>query len=145
MSQLIFVMSRARKDIKMSISFPCTQVRIPDKDYWGNIVKGIRYISGTLHPPLILRDNILNVIKWRLGVSFAVHPDCNGHTRAFVSMGSGSIMEVLRNQKINRRISMKAKIVGADNALPQCLWLIEVQGYVVEELELHQDNMRAIC
>ena len=78
-------------------------------------------------------------------MSFAVHPDCNGHTRAFVSMGSGSIMEVLRNQKINRRISMKAKIVGADNALPQCLWLIEVQGYVVEELEFHQDNMRAIC
>ena len=35
---------------------------------------------------------------------------------------------------------MKAKIVGADNALPQCLWLIEVQGYVVEELELQHYN-----
>ena len=34
-----------------------------------------------------------------------------------------------------------------DYALPQCLWyrlFIEVQGYAVEEIKFHQDNMGAI-
>ena len=51
--QLLFVTLRARKDIKMDIAFLCNQVRSPDGDYWGNIVRVIRYIRGTLHIPLI--------------------------------------------------------------------------------------------
>ena len=48
-AQLLFVMYRARKDIKMAISFLCTQVRIPDEDYWVNLVRVLRYSRGTLH------------------------------------------------------------------------------------------------
>ena len=41
---------------------------------------------------------------------------------------------------------MEAKIVGADDAFPQCLCLIyfiEGHGYAVEELKFQQDNMSA--
>ena len=65
-----------------------------------------------------------------------------------MSIVLGLIMELLRKQRINGRNSTEEKIVGADDNFPQCLWsrcFIERQGYVEEELELHQDNMRDIC
>ena len=61
-----------------------------------------------------------------------------------MSMGSGSIMELLQKQKINWRSSTEAEIVGVDYDLQQYLWseyFIEVQGYAVEEIKFHQDNM----
>ena len=57
---------------------------------------------------LILRAKRLSVIKWWVGVFFAAHPDFKGHTGLMMSMGSGSIMEILRKQRINERISMEA-------------------------------------
>ena len=104
----------------------------------------LRYIRGTLHLPLILRVDSLNVIKWWFDASFADNPDCKGRTGAMIPMGSGSMMEISWKQKINRGSSTKSKIVGAENALPQCLWsryLVERQGYSVEDIEFHQDNM----
>ena len=62
-AQLVFVTSRARKQIKMAIAFLCNRVRIPKEDYRGNLVRVIIYIRGTLHLPLVLRSDILNVIK----------------------------------------------------------------------------------
>ena len=84
---LIFFMSRARKDIKISMEFLCTQVRIPDEDDWGNLVRALRYIIGNLHLPLILRSNSLSVIKWWVNASFAAHPYCKCHTGAMMSKG----------------------------------------------------------
>ena len=37
--------------------------------------------------------------------------------------------------------------MGADDAFPQCLWLlyfIERQGHAMEELDIYQDNMSAM-
>ena len=110
-------------------------------------MRALIYIRGTLNLPLILRANILSVIKWWVDASFSAHPDYKGHTGAMMSMGSGSTMYIPRKKKINGRISTDAEIVGEDNALPQCLWyiqFIEGQGYAVEELDFHQDNMSDI-
>ena len=74
-AQLLFVTSSASKYIKMAIYFLCTQVRIPYEVDWGELVRVIRYIIGTLHLPLILRANVLSVIKWWVDASFAAHPD----------------------------------------------------------------------
>ena len=63
------------------------------------------------------------------------------------SMGSGSIMELSRKQKINGRSSTEAKIMGVDEALLQCLWsiyFIDEQLYAVEELKYHQDTVSAM-
>ena len=40
-AQLIFVTSRDRKDINISIDFLCTRIRIPYKDEWVNIMRVI--------------------------------------------------------------------------------------------------------
>ena len=52
-------------------------------------------------------------------------------------------MEQLWKQNIYIRSSTESNIVGADDALPEGLWLryfIEGQGYAVEELQFHQYN-----
>ena len=124
----------------MAIDFLCTRVRSLNEYDWGNIARVLRYIRGNLHLPLILRANSLRFIKWWVDAPFSTNPDCKGHTGVMMSMGSGSIMELLRKQKINGRRSIESEIVAADNALPQCLWsryFTERQGYAVEDLEFH--------
>ena len=124
MTQLLFFTSRVRKYIKMAIDFLFTRVRRTDKDDQRKLVKLLRYIRGTLNLPLILRDDRMHVIKWWVYESFDANPDFRGYTGASISIGPGSIMELLWKQKINGRISTEANIVGAEDALPQCLWLI---------------------
>ena len=49
--------------------------------------------------------------------------------------------------KINGRRSTESEIVGADDALPQCLWsiyFIEGWVYALEEIKSRQDNMSAV-
>ena len=77
----------------------------------------LRYIKVTLHLTLILRSNILSDNKWWVDESFVIYPECKGNTVSMMSMGSGSIMEILRNYKKNGRISTEADI-GAGNSLP---------------------------
>ena len=127
--------------------FLCNRVRIPDKYYWGNIVRVIRYIIGNPHLSLIIRADSLSVIKWWVNVYFATHPDCKGHTGAMMYIVPGRKIEILRKQKINGTISMEAEIVIVDDALPQCLWsklFIWVQGYALEDLKFHKETMSAI-
>ena len=128
----------------MDIAFLCNRLRILEEDDLKNLVRVIRYIRGTLHLPLILSSDILSVIKWWVDTSFTAHPYCKGNTRVMMSMVSGSIMDLSQKQKINGRSSKEAKIVRADDALPQWLLLrnfIEGQGYAVEKLDFLQDNM----
>ena len=98
-AQLIFVTPMARKYINVSIAFPCTRVRSPFKGDWGNLLRVLRYIRGTLHMLLILSTESLSVIKWWVDFSFAAHPYWKGHTGVMVYMGSGSIMKLSWKQK----------------------------------------------
>ena len=98
-SQLVFVTSSARNDIKMDVSFLCTRVRIPDEDDSVNLVRVLRYIRGTLHLPLILRDNSLSVLKWWVDAPFTTHPYFKENTGVMMSMVSVSIMELSRNKQ----------------------------------------------
>jgi hypothetical protein len=63
-AQLIFASARARKDIQPAVAFLTTRVRDPDEDDWLKLKRLLRYIRGTIHMPLILRAESLNVIKW---------------------------------------------------------------------------------
>ena len=99
MAQLLFITSRARKDINLEIAFLFIQVRYPEKDEWGNLVRVLTYIRITLHLPILLRADILSVIKWWVNAPFAAHPDCKGNTGPMMSMGFGSITELLKIKK----------------------------------------------
>ena len=67
-----------------------------------------------------------------------------------MSMGKdvrGSIISISKKQKLNTKNLTEAEIIRADDAMPQILWtryLLEAQGYRIEENILYQDNISAI-
>ena len=53
----------------------------------------------------------------------------------------------MKKQKVNKKISTEAELIGADDAMPQMLWtryFLEAQGYGIDENILYQDNMIAM-
>jgi hypothetical protein len=62
-AQLLFASARAQKDIQPEVAFLTTRVREPDEDDWLKMKRLLRYSRGTIHMPLILRAESLNVIK----------------------------------------------------------------------------------
>ena len=96
-AQMLFACTRARKDIQTAVAFLTTRVREPDEDDWGKLKSLLRYVKGTLSLPLILRADSLNIVKWWVDASFAVHGDCRGHTGATMSLGKGSVTGISNN------------------------------------------------
>lgn len=93
--------------------------------------------------PLTLEANSLQVIKWHIDASFAVHPDMKGHTGGAMTLGKGSIYGTSTRQKINSRSSTEAELVGVNDVMPQVLWtwyFLMAQGYDVDDNIVYQDN-----
>ena len=62
--QLLFTLTRFRKDIHMAVSFLTTRVRAPDDYYWKKLWRLLQYVKCTIRFPLILSVDNLNVVKW---------------------------------------------------------------------------------
>ena len=61
--------------------------------------------------------------------------------------GWGSIISILKKQKINTKRSTEAELIGEDNEMPHMLWtryFLESQGYGIDKNILYQDNMSAM-
>ena len=61
--------------------------------------------------------------------------------------GRGSIIILLKKQKLNTKSLKEVELIGADNAMPQMLWtryFLEAQVYGIDENILYQENMRAM-
>jgi hypothetical protein len=89
----------------------------------------------------------LQVIKWHVDASFAVHPDFRSHTGGVMTYGCGAIQTISRKQQLNTRSSTEAELVGADDAATKILWtklFLERQGYGITSNILFQDNQSAI-
>lgn len=62
---------------------------------------------GNSQMPLTLEaTNMLNIIKWWVDASFAVHPDMQSHTGAVMTLGCGAVSkgELVRVHKAMPRI-----------------------------------------
>ena len=91
----------------------------------------IRYLKQTINLPLILQVNRVNVLKWWVDASYAAHDDMLGHTGGTMSIGKDgcrSIIIISKKQKLNKKRSAEAELIGADNAMPHMLWT----GYFLE-------------
>ena len=75
MAQLLFTKIQCRKDAQRAIAFLTTRVRNPDKDDWKKLRRFIGYLKRTIKLPLILRADIVNVLKWWVDASYAAHDD----------------------------------------------------------------------
>jgi Reverse transcriptase (RNA-dependent DNA polymerase) len=146
-AKLLFLCKRARPDIQTAVAFLCTRVKGPDTDDYKKLARVMKYLRGTATMPLVLEAENMNVMKWWVDASFAVHPDMKSHTGGVMSLGRGAVHGTSTRQKINTTSSTEAETVGIHEVLPQILWtryFLEAQGYGVEESVVYQDNQSAI-
>ena len=146
-AQLLFLCTRARRDIQTAVSFLTTRVKNPDEDDWGKVKRVLKYLKGTKSLRLRLTIDNLHCTKWFVDSSHGVHWDCKGHTGAAMTMGDGAIISISRKHKTNAGSSTEAELIGVDDALPKILYSLEfirAQGYRVKHALLYQDNKSAI-
>ena len=131
----LFVSKQARPDIQPTIVGLCTRVTKPNETDWRKLIHLIKYLNGTRRKILTLSADTLNVIKWHVDASFAVHPDFKSHTGAVMTFGEGAVQSMSRKQKINTSSSTHTELVAADDAVVMILWtkmFLEAQGYPVK-------------
>jgi hypothetical protein len=146
-AKLLFLCKRARPDIQTPIAFLCTRVSKPDVDDQKKLRRVICYLHSTRGMHLTLEADDLQVIKWWVDASFAVHRDMRSHTGGTMSMGKGAVCSASLRQKINTRSSTAAEIVGVDDMMPAIMWtrqFMEGQGYNIKDNILYQDNQSAM-
>ena len=91
---LFFSTKRARPDIHTGIAFLCTQVQDPNEEDWEKIIQLMKYLNGTRNLVLTLHADKLNILKWYVDSSFAVHADFKSHTGVAMTMGKGAMMSM---------------------------------------------------
>ena len=147
MAKLLFLCKRARPDIQTAVSFLCKRVKAPDNDDYKKLTRVMKYLRGTINMPLSLGADNMNIVKWWVDASFAVHPDMRSHTGGAMTLGQGVAYATSTGQKINTTSSTEAEVVGLHEVLPQILWtryFLEAQGYGVDESIVYQDNQSAM-
>jgi hypothetical protein len=121
-------------------------VQQPTKHDYTKLTRVIKYLCMTSKLLLGLSADNLNIIKWWVDASYAVHPDLRSHTGDTMSMGTGAVYSSSKKQKLNTKSSTKAELVGVNGVLPQALWtkyFMELQGYRVTTI-LNQDKQSTI-
>jgi hypothetical protein len=145
-AKLLFLCKRGRPDIQTAIAFLCTRVQHPTKHDYNKLARVIKYLRQTSKLVLRLSAANLNIVKWWIDASYAVHCDMRSHTGGTMSMGTGAPYSTSKKQKLNTKSSTEAELVGVNDVLPQALWtkyFMEAQGYGVSTI-LNQDNQSTI-
>ena len=96
---------------------------------------------------MTLSAETLNLIKWYVDASYAVHRDLKSHTSGALTFGKGAAQGVSTKQKIMTRSSTESELVGTDDVMGPIMWttyFMEAQGYKVNETIVYQDNKSAI-
>ncbi len=143
-AQLLFMSTRARRDIQTAVAFLTTRVKNPDEDDWGKLKRVLKYLNGTRYLKLKLSVDNLGMLKWYVDGSHNVHWDCKGHGGAVFKMGKGATTSYSRKVKLNTRSSTETELYAADMFMPEMLWslhFIQAQGYEAECVGLYQDNI----
>ena len=92
----------------------------------------MKYLASTNELVLRLQADNLNIVKWWVDTSFAVHLDMKSHTGGTMSLGIGDIYSSSSKQKLNNKSSTESELITANDILPQELWTKDVlkhQGY----------------
>ena len=89
-AQMLFISSRAHRDLQTTVAFLTTRVKGPDKDDWGKLKRALKYVNGTRR--LKLRFKIgseRDIVKplWYIDGSHCVHWDSHGHDGTVLMMG----------------------------------------------------------
>eukprot|EP00804_Cyclotella_cryptica_P005428 CCRYP_002970-RB/>CCRYP_002970-RB protein AED:0.29 eAED:0.29 QI:0/-1/0/1/-1/0/1/0/340 len=121
-AQLLFLSTRAQKDIQTAVSFLTTRVKKPDEDNLKKIRKVLEYLNGTVDLKLRVEVKDLRVIRWYVDAAHMVHWDCKGQTGASMTMGRGVVLSYSWKQNVNTKSSTETELVGGDDAISNILW-----------------------
>ena len=97
-AQILFATPRIRKDIYTAVVFLTKSFRGPDKYNWHKLLRVIQYIRSTIHMPLILRLDNMNIVKWWVETTYTMHPYFWSHTGEKISLGWGSVANVSKRK-----------------------------------------------
>ncbi|CAJ1945741.1 unnamed protein product [Cylindrotheca closterium] len=86
----LYVSKRARLDIHPTITILASRVQEPTESDWKKCVHMMQYLFCTSLYYLTLSAESLQVMKWMIDASFAVHPDFKSHTGGTLSFGGGA-------------------------------------------------------
>ena len=76
------------------------------------------YLHGMKQLKLTIQPLQLNVVKWYVDATNAIHDDCKGQTGAIMTLVQGAITSFSHRQKINVESSTEAELIGVDDAMP---------------------------
>jgi hypothetical protein len=141
-AKLLFLCKPGRPDLQTAIAFLCTRVQAPTTDDQLKLGRVIKYLRKSRDLVLTLRADNINIVKWWVDSAFPVHKDMRSHTGGVMSLGAGAVYSSSQKQKMNTKSLTEAKLVGANDVLPQVLWtqyFLEAQGYGTKNI-LYQDN-----
>ena len=96
----------------------------------------MQYVKRTWQDILTLSADDLQVIKWYVNASFAMHLDFKSHTGAVMTMGEGTIQTICSKQKLNTQSSTQLELMGGDDSITKILWVrlfIKAQGYKIKQ------------
>eukprot|EP00804_Cyclotella_cryptica_P021065 CCRYP_019383-RC/>CCRYP_019383-RC protein AED:0.25 eAED:0.25 QI:0/-1/0/1/-1/0/1/0/272 len=146
-AQLLFLSTRARKDMQTAVSFLTTRVKKPDQDDRRKIKKVLEYLNGTVELKLRIEVKDLRVMRWYVDAAHMVHWDCKGQTGAAMTLGRGAVLSYSWKQKANTKSSTETELVGVDDAISNILWslyFLQAQGCGTSHAIIYQDNKSAI-
>ena len=106
-ARLLFSSKRASQDILIYVALLCTRVKVPTKQDHKKLGRVVSYLKETVHLPLVIGTDNRETLTWNIDASFAVHLDYKCHTRACLTLGTGSILSISTKQKINKKAQLK--------------------------------------
>ena len=86
-AKLLFLNKRACPEIQTAVAFLCTRVKGPDTDDYKKLARVMKYLRSTIHMPLTLEADNMQIIKWWIDASFAVHSNMKSHTGGAMTLG----------------------------------------------------------
>jgi hypothetical protein len=146
-AKLLFVATRARPDLQLTISFLTSRCSKADEDDWKKLKRLLCYIKGTIDLKLTLRANATDVVMWWADAAFAVRDDFKSQSGRGMSLGTGMIQCKSHKQSTTENSSTTAELVSSSDALIMIIWtnnFLKAQGYPIKDTILFQDNMSAI-
>ena len=109
--------------------------------------KTIRYLIATAHLLFIPTVNGNVIREWWVDASFDIHDDMKRRTSIAMTLDKGPIVAESIKQKINASSFTEAELIGVADAISKIFWchhFMEVQGSIVEDVYVYQDNQSAI-
>mmetsp|Transcript_40314 Transcript_40314/g.56761 ORF Transcript_40314/g.56761 Transcript_40314/m.56761 type:complete len:230 (+) Transcript_40314:237-926(+) len=101
----LFLCKQGRPYIQTTVAFLFTRVQAPIRHDYNKLVCAIRHLRRTNDLVVRLSAENLNIIKWWVDESYAVHPDMKSHTGGAMSLGTGAAFATSRKQKLSTKSS----------------------------------------